>query len=189
MMMAKTKAKAWSAQRDNLRTALALESVTGKPYERIFNKPRAMEHGEVTEALCLDTYEIVTGNLVERTGFLTMPSYMAGCSLDGHVNDFEGVVEAKCPESKTHLEYLRTGKIPEQYYFQCLHNMWVTGAQWVDFCSFDPDFPQDIQFLCVRLNRNEPDMTSYELALNLFLAEVKVEVEEIQKMRATRKAA
>lgn len=184
MMMKKIKSGAFSADRKNLTSALALEGITGKPYERIFNKPRAMVHGENTEQLCRDHYEISTGLLVETTGFLSMPSIKAGCSLDGHVNDFEGIVEFKCPESATHLEYLQTKQIPSEYYWQCTHNLWITGAKWCDFGSFDPDFPEDLRFVRTRMNRDEAVMAEYDTAINRFLAEVTIEIQTIQKLRA-----
>jgi hypothetical protein len=129
-------------------------------------------------------YEARMGCIVERTGFLSCGPIMVGCSLDGHVNDFEGVIEAKCPESATHLEYLRTREIPTDYRWQCVHNMWVSNARWCDFISFDPSFPVDLQFLCIRLERNELEIGAYADAASKFLAEVSVEVQDIQKLRA-----
>lgn len=182
-MMAKLKSPGEAAARRNLRVGMAIERLTKRPYERAFTA-RTVQQGVDCEPIALATYEARTGNIIQRTGFLSCGPIMVGCSLDGHVNDFEGVVEAKCPESATHLEYLRTRQIPVDYRWQCIHNMWVSNARWCDFISFDPSFPEDLQYLCVRLERNDVEMTSYDLEATMFLAEVTVEVNEIQKLRA-----
>lgn len=182
-MMAKIKSGAWSASRRNLRVGMALERLTGRPYERGFSA-RVTQQGIDTEPLALATYEARSGNIVERSGFISCDGILAGCSLDGHIGDFEGVVEAKCPESATHYEYLRTREIPEDYRWQCVHNMWCTNARWVDFVSMDPSFPPDLQYLCVRLERHEAEITAYDDAAKRFLAEVTIDVADIQKLRA-----
>jgi len=180
-MMARIKTGEAAARR-NLRVGMGLERITGKPYERGFSA-RVTTQGVENEPLALATYEARSGNIVERTGFLSCGAIMLGCSLDGHVNEFEGIVEAKCPESATHYGYLKTREIPEDYRWQCIHNMYVSNAQWCDFISFDPNFPADLQYLCVRINRNETEIQAYADAANRFLAEVTVEYNEIQKLR------
>ena len=181
-MMAKIKSGEAAARR-NLRVGMALERITNRPYERFFTA-RVTQTGIETEPQALATYEVRSGDIVERTGFLSLDGVMMGCSLDGHVNNFEGIVEAKCPESATHYGYLKTRQIPEEYYWQCVHNLYVTGAKYCDFISFDPSFPEDLQYLCVRMERSESVMTAYAEAANRFLAEVAVEVQEIQKLRS-----
>lgn len=180
-MMARIKSGEAAARR-NLRVGMGLERITQKPYERFFST-RVTQQGVDTEPMALSMYEARSGNIVERTGFLSCGGIMVGCSLDGHVNNFEGVVEAKCPESATHYGYLKTRVIPEDYRWQCIHNMWVANAQWVDFISYDPSFPTDLQYLCVRLERNESEINTYAECAHRFLAEVVVEVNEIQKLR------
>lgn len=180
-MMAKIKSGEAAARR-NLRVGMGLERITNRPYERSFSA-RVTQQGIDTEPLALGIYEARTGNIIERTGFLSGGALMVGCSLDGHVNNFEGIVEAKCPESATHYAYLKTRAIPEEYQWQCIHNLWVSNAQWCDFISFDPSFPDDLQYLCVRLERNESEISAYADAANRFLAEVVVEYNEIQKLR------
>lgn len=182
-MMAKIKTGEAAARR-NLRVGMALERLTKKPYERAFSS-RYTDQGIETEPLGIAAYEARTGNIVERTGFLACESIMAGCSLDGHINAFEGILEAKCPESATHYGYLKTREIPEEYRWQCLHNMWVSGAKWCDFVSFDNSFPHALQYMCVRIERNEKEMISYGLAAEMFLAEVAVEVQGIMALDKT----
>ena len=171
-----------AASRRNLRVRLALERITGRSQESDYES-QAMQHGNEFEAKALSTYEARSGSLVERVGFLRCESLMAGCSLDALVDGGDGIVEAKCPKSATHLEYLRTRQIPNDYYWQCVHNLWVSGAKYADFISFDAAFPDELQYLCVRMERNKTVIAEYEALATRFLAEVAVEVSEIEAMR------
>jgi YqaJ-like viral recombinase domain len=181
-MMATTRGGDEAAARRNLRTGLGLERVTKKAADRAF-ATRVVTHGINTEPLALGIYEARSGNILSRTGFLSCGPVMVGCSLDGAVGNMEGIVEAKCPESATHYRYLLTGEIPEDYRWQCIHNLWVSGAKWCDFISFDPDFPEDLQYLCVRMKRDEKVIAAYAADAKRFLVEVSIEVEDIQKLR------
>lgn len=171
-----------AASRRNLRVQLALERITGRSQEGEFQS-QAMQHGVEFEPKALAIYEANTGEILERVGFLSCEMVMAGCSLDAFVSGRKGIVEAKCPKSATHLEYLRTRKIPNDYFWQCTHNLWVTGAAWCDFISYDEAFPEELQYLCVRLERNEREIAEYADLASKFLAEVTVEVASINDMR------
>lgn len=172
-----------AASRRNLRVRLALERITGKSQESEFMS-QAMDHGEEFEPKALAIYEAMSGTILERVGFLSCEVLMAGCSLDSFIEGRKGIVEVKCPKSATHLEYLRTKKIPNDYYWQCVHNLWVSGAEYCDFISYDEAFPEELQYLCVRLERDEKVIAEYAALASKFLAEVTVEVSEIQAMRA-----
>lgn len=180
------KSGAFSASRKHLRTRLALERITGKPQERKFTT-EALQNGIDKEPMALGRYEAETGEIVTRVGFIKHNELMAGCSLDAAImlrDRMVGIVEGKAPESATHLEYLKPPhNIPSDYRWQCLHNLWVSGADWCDFISFDDRFPDDLQYLCVRLNRDEKEIRAYEIAALRFLAEVTEEVDEINKLR------
>jgi hypothetical protein len=93
-----------------------------------------------------------------------------------------GIVEIKCPIPATHWSFVKSGLIPEEYVKQCVHNMWVTGAEWCDYVSYNPDFPEQLQIRVKRINRDERVMTDYEAAVRKFLAEVDVEVAAIHTM-------
>jgi len=180
--MMTTVQKGEAAARRDLRVRLALERITGVSQEEDFYA-KAVEHGENAEPAALGLYEAETGHVIERVGFLLADSLPAGCSLDAFVANRHGIVEAKCPKSATHLSYLRTRQIPTAYRWQCIHNLWISGAEWCDFISFDDRFPDDLQYLCVRLERNESEIKSYAEAAARFLAEVAIEVADINKMR------
>lgn len=176
---------AFGAGRKHLRMKLALERVIGRPQESAFTS-EAMQHGIDTEPMALARYEAESGLILQRPGFLQHTEVLAGCSLDAAVMSagrIGGIVEGKAPESATHFEYLRTRLIPEEYRWQCLHNTWISGAQWCDFVSYDPRFPEDLQYLCLRFTWTPKEIRTYEIAALAFLAEVAEEVDEINKLR------
>lgn len=181
-MMRKTKSGDWAASRKHLRMRLGLERITGQPQERAFTTA-AVAHGIEKEPFASVRHEAETGCILEPLGFLSMGPIMAGCSLDSFIHGRRGIVEIKCPESATHYEYLKTRQIPSDYRWQCIHNLWVTGAEYCDFISFDDRFPDDLQYLCVRLERKESEIQAYDAEVSRFLAEVAVEVTEINKLR------
>lgn len=170
-----------AAARRNLRARLVLERITGRSQESTFQSP-AMQQGIEREADACALYEALTGHLLSTTGFLAHDSLLAGCSPDGYVGDFEGIIEAKCPLAATHLDYLKTGTIPGNYDKQIQHSLWITGAQWCDWLSFNPDFPEALRTKLVRVERDEAAMKAYELLVRIFLAEVEKEVEAVQQL-------
>lgn len=175
-----------AAARRDYRAQLVCERLTGQPQEDGFING-AMQWGIDQEANAFAAYE-AQGTLVRRTGFLAATDLMVGCSLDGDIDDFTGILELKCPKSATHLEYLKLpiDAIPSRHLPQLVHNLWVSGAEWCDFVSFDPRFPAPLQLFQRRLYRDEKAIASYALAVELFLSEVQRDVAEMQaKMAVT----
>lgn len=169
-MLATIKSGEAAARRD-YRMQLVTERLTGQPQEDGFVNA-AMQRGIDLEPLAFAAYESVTGNVAIRTGFLSHVTHLAGCSLDGHVDNFEGIVELKCPKSSTHLRYLNEGVLPKEYIPQVTHNAWIAGAEWVDFLSYDDRFPADLQVFYVRVMAKDLDIEKYEKSALAFLAEV-----------------
>lgn len=178
-MLATIKSGEAAARRD-YRMQLVCERLTGQPQEDGFVNA-AMQRGIDLEPMAFAAYESLTGSVAVRTGFLRHVSVLAGCSLDGHVDGFTGIVEIKCPKSATHLSYWRgPGKAPDAYIPQIMHNLWITGAQWCDFLSFDDRFPSELQTFLVRVKREDVDIEGYEKKALAFLAEVEAETLAIQ---------
>lgn len=170
-MLATRKDKQEAADRRNLRLRLVLERITNRTQESTYVSS-AMQQGQDREADARVLYEAITGRLLTSVGFVAHDSLMAGCSPDGIVGHFEGLVEAKCPLASTHLSYVRSGRVPEEYYHQVTHQLWITGARWCDWISYCPDFPEPLQMRMVRIDRVEEAMKAYELIVRQFLAEV-----------------
>lgn len=181
-ILAKLKGAGEAAARRDYRVKLAIERITGKPQEDVYINA-AMQRGIDLEPAGLSAYEAHSGNIVRQTGFLSMLECQAGCSLDGDIDDFTGIFELKCPKSATHIGYLRDRVLPREYIPQVTHNMFVSGAKWLDFASFDDRMPEGLQFFCVRVTRESLDLAGYETELRRFLAEVSVEVQSLLELR------
>lgn len=174
--------KGEAAARRDYRLQLTAERLTGTPQESDFVNA-AMQRGIDCEPLAFAAYEAATGEMVRRTGFLCADELMVGCSLDGDVSDFHGIIELKCPKTATHLTYFKGGGLPSSHLAQVTHNLWVTGAQWCDFASFDDRLPKALQLFKVRVHAKDIDLESYDGAAMQFLAEVEAEVKALTVLR------
>ena len=179
-MLATIKTGEAAARRD-LRMQLVCERLTGQLQEDAFINA-AMQRGIECEPLAFAAYEALTGQMVQRSGFIAHTAHLAGCSLDGHMAEFEGLIELKCPKSATHLRYLRAGTVPSEHLAQMTHNLWITGAAWCDFVSYDDRFPLNLQFFRIRLERDPKAIAAYEDKALAFLAEVATECEAVATM-------
>lgn len=160
-----------AAARADYRMALVIERLTNTPAPQGYVSEE-MKWGTEQEPFARMAYEAETGNIVTESGFLSCNDVAVGVSLDGAINGYDGLVEFKCPKSTTHFGYLKSGKMPSKYIPQVTHEMWVTGANWCDFVSFDPRFPENLQLFIVRVNRADLDIASYETEVLKFLREV-----------------
>jgi putative phage-type endonuclease len=143
-----------SAKRDGYRLELIAERLTGRAKDHYVSP--AMEHGTNYENDARLYYEGVMRQMCEPVGFVLHPKYdFTGASPDSLVGA-DGVLEIKCPETTTHLEYVLGGQIPEEYLPQVAWELACTGRQWVDFVSFDPRVQVDsLRFFYRRVQRSE----------------------------------
>lgn len=180
-MLARIKSGEAAARRD-LRTRLVIERLTGAPAEDGFVS-YDMQRGKELEAEARYAYESETGEIVQQVGFFAHDDLLIGCSPDGILANGSGLLELKVPKSATHLRYLRSnGAVPAEHLPQLTHALFVSGAEFIDFASWDPRFPPDLQLYRVRLPRSAVDLAAYELALNLFLSEVDRELDDIRAL-------
>lgn len=171
-----------AAERRNYRIKLVLERLTGRVVESGF-KSAAMIQGTEREPLARAAYEIKTGRLVQEVGFLFDEMHQAGASPDGLL-DSDGALELKSPEPAAHLEYLRLQAAPALYMPQIQGQMWISGRKWCDFVSFNPDFPPHLQLVIRRVERDEKYITGLQLAVAIFMSEVREEVIAMEKLAA-----
>lgn len=160
--------------RMDYRIQLVAERLTGRPQGKEFTS-KDTDRGHELEPLALAAYEAHSGNWVSRVGFLSHNELMAGASPDGMVERV-GIVEIKAPRPVTHLSYLRSGGIPSEYQAQCLHLLWVSGAEWLDFVSFCPALPGELRLHVVRMRADATARAEYEEKVRAFLASVDLEV-------------
>jgi predicted phage-related endonuclease len=182
-LFAAGKGKEENVGKRDLRMRLALARMTGRAQEEDGWQSDAMRRGVEQEGAARLAYEAATGQLVREAGFVALNDHMAGTSLDGYLGDFEGVVELKCPKSPTHVGYIKAPGIPSDYQHQIRHHLWVTGAKWCDFVSFDDRLPEHLQLVIYRVTREELDIPGYEKAAVAFLKEVDALIEELNALR------
>ena len=149
---------------------LVVERLTGNKTESFINA--AMQWGVDQEPLARAEYEVKTGNFVDQIAFVDHPTIVNfGCSPDGLVGD-DGLIEIKCPNTATHIDYVMQDKVPTKYIPQIQCQLAVTGRKWCDFVSFDPRLPDGLQILIVRLERDDEYIEKLEARVVKFLDEV-----------------
>lgn len=181
-IMASGKAGAPSVTRQSYLAAIALEIVTGVREEMAVNA--AMQHGIDNEPMARAAYEAHTGHIVEEIGFCMHDVLRCGVSPDGLVNK-DGLTEYKCPQPKTHLEYMRRKDAPPAYKWQIQGQMWVMERDWCDFVSYSPVFTDNAKLIVRRVYRDEEAIKSLEESVKKFLEEVQQEVEFISNYKET----
>lgn len=121
----------------------------------------AMERGIGLESDARMLYESTTGYEMAEVGLCIHDDHdWLGVSPDGLYKEkkkYVGAVEIKCPNTKTHIEYLVEKKVPSEYKAQVLQYFIVnTDLEWLDFVSYDPRIQlPEMQMSIVRVLRNE----------------------------------
>lgn len=168
-----------SDTRKNYRLKIVAERMTGARGEGYTNA--AMEWGTEQEPFARMAYEAARNVLVDKTGFWLHPTIeWVGVSPDGLVGD-DGLVEIKCPNTTTHLEWCFAGKVPAKHVKQVQCQLWVTGRKWCDFVSYDPRLPMRNRLFIVRVPRDEELIAEMEAEVVKFLAEVDAMIELLNK--------
>lgn len=167
-VMAKLKNGSPAQARTDYLAELAVERITGEPTQHVVNS--YMQWGIDNEAAARGRYVEKTGHDVEEVGFIRHRELYAGVSPDGIV-PLDGLIEIKCPSSANHLATIRSG-MPAQHTAQVQGAMWITGAAWLDFISFDPRFPRGLDIYIQRIQRDDKYITALEAEVRIFLAEL-----------------
>lgn len=181
-LMAKIAGGKPAASRKNLIVQLAVERMTGVLEDSYQND--AMRRGIELEDEARAAYEAYAGELVEEVGFaLHDDRDNVGVSLDGLVGDL-GIVELKCPASMAkHADALQTGAHAEEYWWQIVGQLWVSGREWCDAVSYDPRFPEGLRLAVKRVHRDNNDMAALATAVTQAEAEVCAYIEAFNSLR------
>lgn len=146
-----------------------------KVWERLSGKTKsgidnfATEWGNDNEPLAKKWYSKITGNRVDDAILVYKPELdgLTG-SPDGLVG-IDGMIEVKCPfNGANHLkhcfitndEYFKTEH--NDYYWQIMTYLYLTGRQWCDFVSFDPRIDCDLGIFIYRVWANKADFELLE---------------------------
>ena len=177
-VIAKTKT-GYGAGRANYMADLVVERLTGQKASSFSNA--AMEWGTEQEPYARAAYAAKTGILVEEVGFIDHPTVaMSGASPDGFAE--EGLIEVKCPNTATHLEYVLAELPPLKYFTQMQWQMACTNRPWCDFVSFDPRLPERLQLLVIRVPRDDDYIAILETEVKKFLAELDDNLNKLEKV-------
>ena len=155
---------------DDYLMEVVVERLTEKAAEHYVSD--AMQWGLDQEEAAAQHYAFETGQTVAYSDFVAHPAIeWAGASPDRLVGA-DGLLEIKCPTSRTHIEFIRTEVIPEDYQWQMVWQMACTGRSWCDFMSYDPRLPVNLQARIKRFHLC-PDMLSQaEAAVREALAKI-----------------
>lgn len=167
-----------TAARRNYLVQLVTERLTGIQQESFTNA--AMQWGIETEPFAKVIYQAsLKGDaFVSDAPFVKHPTIeWFGASPDGYVED--GLVEIKCPNSVTHIDYVIDGKVPTKYKKQMLAQLACTGRKWCDFVSFDPRVPEHLQLFVVRFQPKKEEIQKLEEGVQKFLDEVNKAMEAL----------
>jgi putative phage-type endonuclease len=174
-VIAKTKTGV-STSRQNYLIQLVSERLTGKKGDSYVNQ--AMLDGIEREDAARKLYEIERNISVSEVGFFEHPILsMSGASPDGAVHaqiegKYAGLIEIKCPIETTHTNTLMSKSVPSKYIPQIQWQMACVGASWVDFVSYNPNFPSELQLFISRVDRDQSYISELEVEVEKFLEEV-----------------
>lgn len=122
------------------------ETYTGKKAKADFSSPQT-EYGVMMEPIAKGIYNAVFDVTIEDTEYIPRDGYSGG-SPDGLVGD-NGAVEIKCPWTITeHLNhFLNDIRDKPEYFWQLVGYLLITGREWIDFVSYNPDYPPKRQLV------------------------------------------
>lgn len=127
----------------------------------------AMQRGIDLEPMAKEAFTQETGIELIDFGFITHSEHQfIGLSPDGLTADFSIAAEIKCPDSKKHIEYIRTNRIPATYANQCLHYFAVIDElKTLYFVSFDPRVQQKPIHIIEMPRPSNDEIQAYLLSL------------------------
>ena len=168
-------------KRKNYAIRLLTERRTQMPVDS-FVSP-AMEWGTENETIARMAYQLKNKDSgMAEVGFLLHPTIENfGASPDGFV-DKDGLIEIKCPNSTTHIEWFLAGKVPSTHKNQMIAQLVCTGRTWCDFVSFDPRVGEDIELFVVRFEPTAKEREELEKDVTEFLAEVDEMEDQLTKL-------
>lgn len=166
-----TKKTGETAARRDYRIELVVERLTGKPTPMFESWP--MRQGREREPAAREAFEALTGAYVHVPGFIEHDELLAGASPDGLIDEHAGL-ELKCPTAATHFSYLNLpdGQCPEEYEWQVHGGLWVTGRKVWYFASYNPEFPENLQLIIRKIERDEAKIDTLSNGVRQFLMEV-----------------
>lgn len=160
---------------------LIAERLSGVPIDNYVSK--AMQHGIDTEMSAITMYSLKTGIKV-TPGFFVDDTEIDnfGATPDGFTPN--GVLEVKCPNPATHVQYLYQPSLAvKKYYAQMQCQMSVTGRDHATFVSFDYRVPEKYQLLIVEVPADTPYIREMREKVSEFLEKIDTKIKELENDR------
>jgi len=126
------------------------------------------KRGIKLEGVARRLYELDYGVKVDETGFIEYNEFV-GCSPDGLIGKDEGA-EIKCPCNKNYKKILETGKVDNNWIWQCQMNLLITGRKKWNLIIFNPNFDKAMTVMEIL-----PDKEKFnKLLVGFIIAEQKI---------------
>lgn len=134
-----------------------------------------MTRGVELEDDAVRAYEFQREVETQLGGFVTTDDGAVGASPDRLVG-VDGLLEIKCPAPHTHIGYL-FGNLDKKYKPQTQGQLYVTGRDYVDICSYHPEMPLAV----IRITRDEKYIADLATALKTFVELLAVKRAELEQ--------
>lgn len=164
---------------------LIASAITGE--DRVGGQSAAMERGVDKESDAIDIYASTKFCTVEPGRLLLRSEGLVAATPDGFIEEDPegpGLLEVKCPESRTHLKTWFSLQLPEEYVEQVHGQMWVAGRAWCDFVSFDDRFPAPMRLVVIRVYRDEDLIQAMSTKVGAFEALVAEKLASVRQFLA-----
>jgi len=173
LLMAKT-----TAGYQKLIDKIIEERITGNPTEsKTFSGNSFTERGHELEPVAREDYEFRSFNDVVQVGVIELDEWTL-CSPDGLIGE-NGLIQIKCPIFNTQREYLKTQKVPGNYYKQMQFELFVSGRDYNIFYSYHPYLPA----VEIKVQRDEQMIYEIKNRLEQAKDEVLAEIEFLNKLK------
>lgn len=167
---------------NDLIAEIAGEIITGAKEPSYTNA--IMERGIEMESEAADHYAEIFDKEIKEVGFVAPNEdddfyNWIGVSPDRLVYENEnlGLIEIKCPLMKTHINYIKANKLPNEYKYQVQGQLFVTGAKWCDFMSYYPNMKPFIK----RIYPDTEIFEKFENRMSELIEAVKIELETYKR--------
>ena len=166
-----------SKSREDYLYQLAGEKITGKCEEGF--QTQAMLNGCEREDAARALFEMIYGVEVRQAALVYKDEFkLFHCSPDGLVGE-NAILELKNPMLKTHVKYLLDGKLPADYFGQCMMSLYVTEREFCYFMSAYEGMPPFI----LEVRRDERYIALLAKTLDDFAADL---IKTVRKLEALR---
>jgi hypothetical protein len=147
----------------------AFERIHNLPFPEKFKGNASMDHGNETEDEARDLFASIKEIEIKQVGFVEY-SKDIGCSPDGLIGD-DGLIEIKCPDTLTHMDYLDGKTLPKAYRDQIQGQLWILDRKWCWFVSYDSRYPSE-PFHWRKIVRDETCIAELQIKLGKFVTDL-----------------